>query len=464
MMQGRPASEEPADGARLSAVARGAAAPEASDRGAVAADRAGRTERRIRSASIRTSTSSARDRSGARRVPRAGAAHPGRLRELPQARARARRPRPSAAAARSSARELVPALDNLERALLAAGDRPRSAGRRRRGRDARGARAGRRCSSTASCDRPLERAGVEAYDPAGERFDPELARGAVDAARRRAPSPAPCSRRSRRATGSTARCCGPPAWSSASRSGDGARLLRGARGRQEGLGGRDQEGVPQARAREPPRPQPRRRRRPRSASRRSRGLRHPLGSREAQAVRRRRDVRRLRPRRRAGGPAAAASPPTSATSSRPSSAAAAAAASRVRGRDLETEVRLSFEQAMDGRPDPGRRSPKRATCTTCGGSGAKPGTAPDGLPALRRPRGRRAEPGASSRSASPARGAAGRARSSRSPARPAKAAGSPRSASATGSTSPPASATAAASGSPARARTGRAAVRLATST
>jgi molecular chaperone DnaJ len=46
-----------------------------------------------------------------------------------------------------------------------------------------------------------------------------------------------------------------------------------------------------------------------------------------------------------------------------------------RGRDLETEVRLSFEQAMDGAQIP-VEVVKAATCTTCHGSGAKPGTGP----------------------------------------------------------------------------------------
>ena len=46
-----------------------------------------------------------------------------------------------------------------------------------------------------------------------------------------------------------------------------------------------------------------------------------------------------------------------------------------RGRDLETEVRLSFEQAMDGAQVP-VEVVKAATCGTCGGSGAKPGTSP----------------------------------------------------------------------------------------
>jgi molecular chaperone DnaJ len=46
-----------------------------------------------------------------------------------------------------------------------------------------------------------------------------------------------------------------------------------------------------------------------------------------------------------------------------------------RGRDLETEVRLSFEQAMEG-AEVSVTVPKQATCATCGGSGAKPGTSP----------------------------------------------------------------------------------------
>jgi molecular chaperone DnaJ len=45
------------------------------------------------------------------------------------------------------------------------------------------------------------------------------------------------------------------------------------------------------------------------------------------------------------------------------------------GRDLETEVRLSFAQAMEG-TEVSVTVPKQATCATCGGSGAKPGTAP----------------------------------------------------------------------------------------
>ncbi len=46
-----------------------------------------------------------------------------------------------------------------------------------------------------------------------------------------------------------------------------------------------------------------------------------------------------------------------------------------RGRDLETEVRLSFEQAMQGTQIP-VDVVKQATCQTCQGSGAAPGTTP----------------------------------------------------------------------------------------
>jgi molecular chaperone DnaJ len=46
-----------------------------------------------------------------------------------------------------------------------------------------------------------------------------------------------------------------------------------------------------------------------------------------------------------------------------------------RGRDLETEVQLSFQQAMDGTEIP-VTVPKQATCKTCSGTGARPGTMP----------------------------------------------------------------------------------------
>src|SRR5919201_372704 len=46
-----------------------------------------------------------------------------------------------------------------------------------------------------------------------------------------------------------------------------------------------------------------------------------------------------------------------------------------RGRDLETEVRLSFEQAVDG-AQVSVTVPTSTTCTTCHGTGARPGTTP----------------------------------------------------------------------------------------
>ena len=51
----------------------------------------------------------------------------------------------------------------------------------------------------------------------------------------------------------------------------------------------------------------------------------------------------------------------------------------VQGRDLETEVQLSFEQAMEG-IEVAVTVPKQSTCATCGGSGAKPGTSPTVCP------------------------------------------------------------------------------------
>ncbi|MDX6633704.1 MAG: molecular chaperone GrpE [Solirubrobacterales bacterium] len=69
------------------------------------------------------------------------------------------------------AAELVPALDNLERALRAAGVEPDAADQPAEGADVDALLRGvlltyREMRSI------LERAGVESYDPAGERFDP----------------------------------------------------------------------------------------------------------------------------------------------------------------------------------------------------------------------------------------------------------------------------------------------------
>src|SRR5829696_1976234 len=52
-----------------------------------------------------------------------------------------------------------------------------------------------------------------------------------------------------------------------------------------------------------------------------------------------------------------------------------AQAERARGRDLEAEISLSFDQAVNG-AQVSVTVPKDARCPTCHGSGAKPGTAP----------------------------------------------------------------------------------------
>jgi molecular chaperone DnaJ len=52
---------------------------------------------------------------------------------------------------------------------------------------------------------------------------------------------------------------------------------------------------------------------------------------------------------------------------------------QVRGRDLETEIGLSFDEAVNG-TQVSVTVPKQSHCPTCKGSGAKPGTAPTTCP------------------------------------------------------------------------------------
>ncbi|MGZ5333374.1 MAG: molecular chaperone DnaJ [Solirubrobacterales bacterium] len=59
----------------------------------------------------------------------------------------------------------------------------------------------------------------------------------------------------------------------------------------------------------------------------------------------------------------------------PGGGAGAAGGPRARGRDLETEVHLSFDQAMDG-AEITVAVPRTGSCDTCAGTGAKPGTSP----------------------------------------------------------------------------------------
>ena len=156
-------------------------------------------------------------------------------------------------------RELLPVVDNLERALGSAGDTERAP---RRGRGARALRADRRARA--------QRRG--AVRPGRRAVRPDLPRGAVHPYARRAPSRASCSTWWRRATAPTGRCSGPPGWwcrgEAAMAGGEGP--LQDAWRRPQGLRRGDQEGVPQARAPVPPGPQPRATPRPRSASRRCR--------------------------------------------------------------------------------------------------------------------------------------------------------------------------------------------------
>jgi molecular chaperone DnaJ len=56
-----------------------------------------------------------------------------------------------------------------------------------------------------------------------------------------------------------------------------------------------------------------------------------------------------------------------------------ARAQQVRGRDLETEVQLGFDQAVNG-SQVSVTVPKAGPCRTCHGSGAKPGTSPTTCP------------------------------------------------------------------------------------
>ena len=65
--------------------------------------------------------------------------------------------------------------------------------------------------------------------------------------------------------------------------------------------------------------------------------------------------------------------------SAPAGARAASAAAAQRGRDLETEVSLSFDQAVNGAQVP-LSVPTSKPCPTCHGTGAKPGTTPKVCP------------------------------------------------------------------------------------
>ena len=173
----------------------------------------------------------------------------------------------------------------------------------------------------------------------------------------------------------TARCCGRHASSwERPRSRPMARLLRHARRREGGLRGGDQEGLPQARAQVAPGRATPATSRPRSASRRSRRRtrccptpRSASSTTPGGHVRRRRRL----PLRPVGVPQGGVGSFGDILSDLFGRGGGGGAAAQ-RGRDLETEVRLSFAQAING-TQVSVSVPVEAPCPTCHGSGAKPG-------------------------------------------------------------------------------------------
>ncbi len=156
-MEGRPASEEPAP-AEADAVAEDAAAEDAAAEDSAGADVVEQdldelvSARRERDEYLELAQRTKADFENYRKRAERGAA---------EAERRGRT---------GLVRELVPVLDNLERALLAAGIDPQ-------GTDATDSDGGALAEGVLLVYRDLrsavERAGVESYDPAGERFDPE---------------------------------------------------------------------------------------------------------------------------------------------------------------------------------------------------------------------------------------------------------------------------------------------------
>ena len=201
---------------------------------------------------------------------------------------------PRRAASPSSPRELLPALDNLERALAAAEAQPEN-------RDHHLTDGIRLVQSELLG--ALARVGIEPDSPMGEPFDPAPPRGDRPAARRRRRGGHDRRGLQRRLPPTATTCCGPPGRRGrlGGRRGP-ARPLQRPRRRQEGVAGRDQEGLPQARAPVPPRPQPGRQAGRGALQGDLGGLRRPRRPGQAQAVRPRRHVRRRRrPGRRRPG-------------------------------------------------------------------------------------------------------------------------------------------------------------------
>ncbi len=349
------------------------------------------------------------------RVPRPRTAHPGRLRELPQARG------PRGRAGRRAregelVRELLPAVDNLERALL-------------RGQGGRGALAsGRQPRARRAC--------TGCSSATGPRRSTRRASGSTRTCTRRSPR-APGRRRAGRGArrgreglpaGRHGHPPGPRGGLGLAWRGHGS--IQGARRGPQGVRGRHQEGLPQARPRYHPDKNPGDSQGRGAVQGHPGGLLDPLRPGEAQAVRRGR-----RAVRRGGGPG----PFRPGGGRRPGfggisdilsdlfggagavAAAAARAGPRARARPRDGGV-VSLRPGDRRRPGAGRRAAGRAVHHV-------PGT---GAARARRPRSARAARGgawsprgrACSRSPSPAPSAAARAPRSRTRAPPASGAGS----------------------------------------
>ncbi len=345
-----------------------------------------------------TSTALTREGDEGRRVSGPGSAHAGGVRELPQA----GRPR---GRGRAGARR------GQARAGAAAGGRqprPRARPRRRGagGRDGDGQlRVGDQARAT-DVLAALKRAGIEPFSPEGERVRPAVPRGRRAAAGRGRRSPARWSRSTSAATGWARACCGRRASSSPGRG--ERRWLTGPTTTRSSASART---PPRRRSRRPTassrasttRTATRATSRPRSASRRSRRpttcCPMPTSARPMTAAPARSAASTCR-----AGSIRARSAAASATSSQPvrrrrrrrrtqgGGPRRRAGRARRAGRDLETEVSLSFDQAVNGAQVP-LAVPTSQPCPTCDGSGAKPGTAPQGLPGLQRPRRGVPEPG-----------------------------------------------------------------------
>ena len=134
-------------------------------------------------------------------------------------------------------------------------------------------------------------------------------------------------------------------------------------------------------------------RRPRSASRRSQAAYDVLGDPDKRKQYDRGGLfggGRRRGRRRRGRAASAASTSAASATSSPTSSAAAAGGAgdgrraaqprHERGRDLEAEVSISFDQAMDGRADPAVGRRRRSRARPAAAPAPSPGTSPKVCP------------------------------------------------------------------------------------